>query len=110
MTNSERLAKFFEAENKRDWDTYASFLHPDVMWFMHSEDTHMPVAGKDEYMERIKEGYANVTEGSFVCETMHVSKSGNRIVAHLKSSLGNRTVSIFDFENGQIRWEHEYTL
>lgn len=110
MNNSERLAKFFEAENKRDWDTYASFLHPDVMSFMHSEESHIPCVGRDEYMARIQAGYASVSEGDFTCETMHVSRSGNRIVAHLRSSLGNRTICVFDFEDGLIRWEHEFTL
>ena len=34
MNNIERLMAFFEAENKRDWEKYRQFLHPNVRYFM----------------------------------------------------------------------------
>lgn len=110
MTNSELLTRFFEAENKRDWDYFRGCLHPQVMWFLHTESTHMPVAGREEYMDRILSGYHDASDATFVCEQMEVSASGNRIVAILKNSNGGRSVDIFDFEDGLIRWEYEYLM
>ena len=109
MDNVERLNQFFEAENKRDWETFRSYLHPEVMWFLHPAVSHMPVAGQEEYMDRISAGYQS-SDATFTCERMEVSQSGNRIIAFLRNSHGGRSVDIFDFEDGLIRWEHEYLL
>ena len=109
MTNVQLLEKFFEAENTRNWEVYRGFLHPEVMWFLHTEESHMPVAGREEYMDRILSGYKN-SDATFSCERMEVSPSGNRVVAFLKNSNGGRSVDIFDFEDGLIRWEYEYLL
>ena len=109
MTNPELLSRFFAAENSRDWVAYRGYLHPEVMWFLHTEDTHMPVAGREEYMDRILSGYKD-SDATFTCERMEVSSSGNRVVAFLSNSNGSRSVDIFDFEDGLIRWEYEYLL
>ena len=109
MENTALLERFFDAENNRDWETFKSCLHPEVMWFQHTETTHTPVVGRDEYVDQIKAGYSEA-DGKFVCEGMMVSKSGNRISATLLSSNGNHIVAIFDFENGLIRWEYEFQL
>jgi len=109
MTNAELLTRFFEAENKRDWNSFPGYLHPQVMWFLHTETTHSPIVGREEYVDYVATGYKN-TDATFTCENMEVSSSGNRIVAFLRSSSGSRSISIFDFEDGLIRWEHEYLL
>ena len=109
MTNPDLLTRFFAAENSRDWVAYRGYLHPEVMWFLHTEDTHMPVAGREEYMDRILSGYKD-SDATFTCERMEVSSSGNRVVAFLSNSNGSRSVDIFDFEDGLIRWEYEYLL
>lgn len=112
MTNQKLLEKFFEAENARDWETYRGCLHPDVMWFLHTETTHTPIAGREEYMDRIMTGYKSTSaqKAFFVCERMDVSESGNRIVAFLRNSGGGRSIDVFDFEDCLIRWEHEFLL
>lgn len=109
MENTRLLEKFFDAENNRDWATFKGCLHPDVMWFLHTETTHMPVAGREEYMDRILTGYQN-SDKRFTCESMMASKSGNRVVASIRNSDGGRSVDIFDFEDGLIRWEYEYLM
>ncbi|MBQ8087338.1 MAG: nuclear transport factor 2 family protein [Clostridia bacterium] len=109
MNNMERLNAFFQAENSRDWDVFSEYLHEEVMWFLHGEDAHLPVAGRQEYMERILAGYAE-TDATFTWEILQESASGNRIVALLRNSRGGRSMNVFDFENGLIRWEHEFTL
>lgn len=109
--NVKLLDKFFEAENKRDWPAFEGYLHPDVMWFIHAEDSHLPVVGRAEYMERIYDGYKVNTEiATFVCQGVDVSSSGDRIVANLQYSDGTRSVCIFDYEDGLIRWKHEFLV
>ena len=107
--NVKLLDQFFAAENKRDWTAYRGYLHPEVMWFIHTEDAHMPVAGREEYMDRVMSGYKD-SDATFVCEGVEVSTSGKRIVAYLRNSSGSRSVNIFDFEDSLIRWEHEFVL
>lgn len=111
MENTKLLEKFFAAENSRDWATFRGCLHPQVMWFLHTETTHMPVAGREEYMDRILSGYQSAApDKGFTCESMMSSKSGNRIVATIRNSDGGRSVDVFDFEDGLIRWEYEYLM
>ena len=106
MDNKALLERFFKAENERDWETYAACLHEDVMWFIHAEDGHTPVAGREEYLETVKKGAEK--GGSFTCERMDVSRSGARIAALIVSEDGGRSLGVFDFEDGLIRWEHEF--
>lgn len=112
MTNEKLLEKFFQSENDRDWATFRGCLHPDVMWFLHTETEHTLVAGREEYMDRVLTGYQGTTaqKAGFACESMLVSNSGNRIVAKIKNSFGGYSIDIFDFEDGLIRWEYEYLL
>ena len=56
MTNEKLLEKFFQSENDRDWATFRGCLHPDVMWFLHTETEHTLVAGREEYMDRVLTG------------------------------------------------------
>lgn len=109
MKNTELLKKFIEAENKRDWETFAACLHPEVMWFLHGETSHLPIAGREDCVKSTIAGYQN-TNATLVCENMMESKSGNRIIATLRNSYGVVSVEIFDFEDGLIRWEHEFLL
>ena len=107
--NVKLLDKFFEAENKRDWPAFEGYLHPEVMWFIHTEDSHLPIAGRQEYMERIYDGYAE-TDSTFVCQGVDVSESGDRIVANLLYADGSRSVVIFDYEDSLIKWKHEFII
>ena len=112
MTNEKLLEKFFQAENDRDWATFRSCLHPEVMWFLHTETEHTMIVGREEYMDRVLTGYKGTTasKAGFTCEGLQVSSSGNRVIANIQNSMGGRSVDIFDFEDGLIRWEYEYLL
>ena len=37
MDHETMLRAFFDAENRRDWETYRTYLHPDVKWVLHKE-------------------------------------------------------------------------
>ena len=49
-----KLAEFFDAENRRDWDNYQEFLHPQVEWVL-EEDV---IKGRERYCETILLGSA----------------------------------------------------
>lgn len=53
MTNLEKLFAFFEAENKRDWQTYQTFLSNQVSWELEG-DTIEIIKGKADYLTKIK--------------------------------------------------------
>lgn len=108
MTNEDALARFFEAENRRDWDLYAQFLHPEVVWELHGEKVRV-IRGIEEYIKVIKAAYVD-SSVQFTCEHMELSADGKRIVTYLVNGLGERSVDIFEFEDGRIVREFEFLL
>ena len=109
MTNVELLNKAFEAENNRDWAALGGYLHPEVMWFVHGESAHSAIAGREDYLDQIITDYKE-SHISFTCEGMDVSRSGNRIAAVLLYSNNTRCTKIIDFDEGLIRWVHEFLM
>ena len=99
---------FFEAENKRDWEKYRQFLHPDVKWFLHSKELHV-ICGIDAYLSAIIDAYAG-NDNTFVCENLYPSNSQNRIAAILINNLNERSCDVFEFKDGLIYEEHEFIL
>lgn len=108
MTNAEALTQFFEAENTRDWARYVTFLHPEVVWELHGDGVRV-IRGVEEYLAVITAAYSG-TDIRFRCERMDVSADGNRIVTHLVNDQGDRSVDIFEFEDGKIVREFEFLL
>jgi len=108
MANKERLLAFFEAENERDWATYRTFLSPDVVWVLHSDQTRT-IAGVGAYLAAIAAAYRD-NNNTFVCEALYQSGDGNRIVAVLQNDLGERSCDVFEFSGGLIAKEHEFIL
>lgn len=104
MNNKEKLNAFFTAENKRDWEAYRDFLHPDVKWTLYGETTR-EIKGIDAYMDAIKNAYNNSGD-TFRCESMYTN--GDRIAAILVNSRNGRSIDIFEFENGLICREYEF--
>lgn len=53
------LEAFFEAENKRDWEAYERFLHPEVEWRVTGRTvTGRTVAGRADYLRAMRAAYA----------------------------------------------------
>ncbi|HOA99538.1 MAG TPA: nuclear transport factor 2 family protein [Candidatus Atribacteria bacterium] len=107
--NQAMLVTFFEAENNRDWATYSVFLSNDVVWELRSGGQTKTISGKEQYVEYMRSVYERY-DNTFVCEEMYVSGNCNRIVAILKNDIGERSCDIFDFDNGLIVREYEFTL
>lgn len=108
MGAAETLASFFQAENDRDWETYRTFLHADVVWHLHAEHERV-IQGVEEYLRAIRDAYRD-SSTQFHVEEMHESARGERIAVLLVDDNGARSFEVFDFEDGRIRREHEFLL
>lgn len=108
MGAAETLASFFQAENDRDWETYRTFLHADVVWHLHAEHEQV-IQGVEEYLRVIRDAYHD-SNTRFRVEEMHKSARGERVAVLLIDDDGRRSFEVFDFEDGRIRCEHEFLL
>lgn len=106
MDNKEKLSAFFGAENKRDWETYKRFLHPDVAWTLFAEPPRT-VRGIDAYLEAMKNAYKG-SGNTFVCESL--TEGAGRTVTILLNNMGERSCDIFEFKDGLIYREYEFIL
>ena len=48
MKNTELVNRFFDAQNQRDRAACSGLMHPEIMWFLHGEATHTPIAGRED--------------------------------------------------------------
>lgn len=103
MKNAELVNRFFDAQNQRDRAACSGLMHPEVMWFLHGEATHTPIAGREDCLNYLL-GAQEPTE-PIAPEALRESVSGSRVVALLPGS-----VAVFDFEDGLIRWVYEYRM
>lgn len=108
MNTKDLLLAFFEAENKRDWATYRKFLSADVVWVLHSKQTKA-IRGADDYLAAMMAAYDG-SDDTFVCESLHQSSDGTRIVTILKNNLGECSCDVLEFSNGLIVNEYEFIL
>ena len=108
MDEKQKLLTFFEAENKRDWDLYATFLHPEIIWELHTDEKSV-ISGEVEYLKFIKEAYRK-KDAHFICRELHASKNGRRLVTILENDSGELSCDIFEFREGLIHREYEFIL
>ncbi len=103
-----KLQEFFDAENRRDWEKYKQFLHPEVIWKLYGAQDKK-ITGIEQYMETMMKAY-ELTDVQFSCEDMKVSSDKSRIVAYLVNDFGIRSVDVFDFKDDLIYREYEFIL
>ncbi len=103
------LEQFFAAENARDWKRYATFLHPEVVWTLVDGATERRIVGREEYLAVIRRAYAGVST-TFRCIDMTVDVQRSRVASLLVSDTGDRSLDVFDVEDGLIRREWEFLL
>ncbi|VEE12547.1 Uncharacterised protein [Streptococcus anginosus] len=107
MPNLEKLTLFFQAKNQRDWETYQSFLHSEIIWELHEQKVSV-IRGIEDYLSKIQQAY-HQSNVQFSC--LHTfSTNENRIVTILKNDFGQLSCDIFEFENGLIIREYKYLL
>ena len=100
-----KLAEFFDAENRRDWDSYREFLHPQVEWVLEGD----VIKGREHYCETIVAAYAQ-SASRFRMHQMLEAEDRRRIATLLVDTDGRRSLDVFEFEDGLIRREWEYLL
>jgi len=106
MTQEESiLAKFFEAENRRNWVEYEKYLSDQVEWTFFTPKGRRMVKGKKNYMETMKRIYA---DHNAIFTVISMASSGNKIVMAELEMGTRRSVDIFEFQNGLIHREREY--
>ena len=76
MNAVETLARFFQAENDRDWEAYRTFLHEDVVWHLHGEEDRT-IRGVEEYLRAIRDAYAGSGARFRVEETRRPAEAGS---------------------------------
>ena len=108
MQIQETLTAFFTAENTRDWETYKTFLHPEITWKLYSAEAKT-IPGTEEYLAYITKAYEN-TAVRFTCNFMEISADNTRVIAYLINDKGERSLDIFDFKDNLIFREFEFLL
>ena len=102
----EKLIKFFNAENDRDWKLFESFLSEDVEWISYGPPKRKVVSGKKDYIKTMIRAYRNIPERFSVLNMVSDIERGV-VIAELEIR-SRRSVDIFEFENGPIKREREY--
>ena len=100
-----RLLAFFDAENRRDWGLYQTFLHPEVVWELRQPGGQVErIQGIPAYLARIRAAYEG-WDGQFRCGRME--RDGETVAVWLVNDRGERSRERFRFQNGLIRREWE---
>ncbi|MBI5064874.1 nuclear transport factor 2 family protein [Candidatus Woesearchaeota archaeon] len=64
MSNLTSIIKaFLDAENKRDWQTWSSFLHPDIEYKLIGSEKI--IKGKEAYIRHMQEVYSELSDWYF---------------------------------------------
>lgn len=101
----ETLEAFFDAENHRDWETFAAFLHPDVEWAINGR----LVRGRRAYVAALRDFYRG-SEARFRLHQFLDSADGTTVATLLVNSAGERSLEVFEVIEGLIRREWEFDL
>lgn len=104
---AEVIEAFFDAENVRDWPRYAAHLHPAVEWTVFDGSAGRTVAGRSAYVEAMKHAYEGAAT-QFRCIQALVDESRGRVATWLIDDEGNRSLDVFDLQDGLIKKEWEY--
>lgn len=101
----ETLEAFFEAENGRDWEVYAGFLHPDVEWTVGGRT----ITGREDYVRAMRAAYAG-SDARFRAHQSIESADGRVVATLLVNSEGRRSLDVFELSGGVVVREWEFLL
>ncbi len=60
----EKLIKFFDAENNRDWNLYETLLSQNVEWISYGPPKRKVVIGKEDYVKTMIRAYRDDLKSS----------------------------------------------
>ena len=111
---------FLGAENERDWDLWAGYLHPYVRYRLVGEQES--VRGRHNYVRRMQQAYARIPDWRF--RVLHICSDGRAAVAEFdgeghftgahrgqhveRAYLRLLSVCVFEFRDEQIYTVREY--
>lgn len=117
----ERVRAFLEAENRRDWARWESFLHPDVRYEVVGREGAQ-AEGRRDYVLRMQRAYSEIPDWRF--EVLRACGDGRSVMAELgggghftgehegrryeAAPLRLSSVCVFGLEGGKIRRVREY--
>ncbi len=120
MKALEIVREFLAAENRRDWERWASFLHPDVRYV--GVPSGREVVGKARYVGYMQRAYEEIPDWEF--RVVHLVGGGESVIGEFEGrghftgvhggkqyervSLRLRAVCVFELESGLIREVREY--
>ncbi len=114
------IKAFLESENRRDWETWSSYVHPDIEHeVVGNEKT---IAGKDAYISNMKQIYSELSDWQF--DILNILGDDNTVMVefngrghftgthenkeYTKVPIHIKAVCIFTLENGKIRKIREF--
>lgn len=100
------VTRFLEAENRRDWTAYRSFLADDVAWTLMGSGRRV-VRGINEYMATIRAFYEQNPDATFTIERLVVDEPTGVAFAELDMA-GRKSIDVFETRAGRIAVEREY--
>ncbi len=62
MKSTELVNRFFDAQNQRDRAAGSGLMHPEIMWFLHGEATHTPIAGREDCLNYLLSNHESAAE------------------------------------------------
>lgn len=115
-----RVQRFLEAENRRDWELWASFLDPEVVYEIVGQEG--TTKGRDDYVVRMQRAYSEIPDWQFTVLRAHGNESSVMVefarAGHFSGDYGGtyhkgvplrlQSVCIFELEDGLIRRVREY--
>jgi steroid delta-isomerase-like uncharacterized protein len=120
MTETKIIQTFLDAENKRDWEVWSSFLDPNVTYESVGSDS--PVQGKENYLNHMKQAYSELDDWHFtITHLLHkddivmVEFDGKghftgmyKGKEYINTPLRLQALCIFELQNGLIKTVREY--
>lgn len=100
------VTAFLQAENRRDWPAYRSFLADDVEWTLMGSGRRV-VRGINEYMATIRAFYEQNPDATFTVERLVVDEPTGIAFAELDMA-GRKSIDVFEIRAGRIAVEREY--
>lgn len=116
----QRVESFLEAENRRDWGLWTSFLHPEVCYEVVGQEGM--TNGRDDYVLRMKRAYSEIPDWHFTVLRAHGNKCSVMVEflgsGHFTGDYGGaryesvplhlQSVCVFELEDGLICRVREY--
>ena len=98
MDNQQRIHRFLETLNARDWTAFAALLHEDVLYEV--PQTRERVRGREAYLD-----FNQTFPGDWTLQAVRVIADAKRGCAEITFRVADQTmpaIAFFEFQDGLI--------